>query len=358
MTETDQDRSDRQVQTTCLVILTIIAVGIALHLLKAVLVPFFLALFFTYCLTPLIDLQVKYLRLPRLVAVGGAATLGLAILLLCGFLLGAAVGKMGDNFEDYRWQFNSFMQTTALSLHLERIGIKSDPETGRFFPFSASAGRELLSSLFTDLRDLASNGALVVIFMIFILLGQKGNRPRAAGLLGEIEQRVQRYTVQLVVMSVVSGVGVGAMLALLDVEYAFLFGFLAFLLNFIPSIGSIIATLLPVPVVLLSPELSITAKVLALALPAVFQFLLGNVVQPKIQGSMLELHPVAVLMALIFFGMIWGISGAFLAAPITAVIKIILERIPETRPMAELLAGNLDALNRPDKATLKGERGV
>jgi AI-2 transport protein TqsA len=146
------------------------------------------------------------------------------------------------------------------------------------------------------------------------------------------------------------------MLALLNVEYAFLFGFLAFLLNFIPNIGSIIATLLPVPVVLLSPELSVTAKVLALALPAVFQFLLGNVVQPKIQGSMLELHPVAVLMALIFFGMIWGISGAFLAAPITAVIKIILERIPETRPMADLLAGNLDALNRPDNATRKDGR--
>jgi AI-2 transport protein TqsA len=248
------------------------------------------------------------------------------------------------------------MQTTALSLHLERIGIQPDQETGRFFPFSASAGRELLSSLFTDLRDLVSNGALVVIFMIFILLGRKSDRPRPAGLLGEIEQRVQRYTVQLVVMSVVTGVGVGAMLALLNVEYAFLFGFLAFLLNFIPNIGSIIATLLPVPVVLLSPELSVTAKVLALALPAVFQFLLGNVVQPKIQGSMLELHPVAVLMALIFFGMIWGISGAFLAAPITAVIKIILERIPETRPMADLLAGNLDALNRPDNATRKDGR--
>jgi AI-2 transport protein TqsA len=199
---------------------------------------------------------------------------------------------------------------------------------------------------------------MVVIFMIFILLGRKSHRPSPTGLLGEIEQRVQRYTVQLIIMSVVTGVLVGGTLAVLHVEYAFLFGFLAFLLNFIPNIGSIIATLLPIPVVLLSPDLSITVKVLALALPAAIQFLLGNVVQPKIQGSMLELHPVAVLMALIFFGMIWGISGAFLAAPITAVIKIILERIPATRPLADLLAGNLDALNRPDKATFRGERGV
>jgi AI-2 transport protein TqsA len=332
-------------------------VGIALHLLKAVLVPFFLAVFFTYCLTPLIDLQVKYLRVPRLVAVGGAAMIGLAILFLCGFLLSASVGKMGDNFEDYRREFNSFMQTTALSLHLERLGFQRDPETGRFFAFPGSEGRELLTSLISDLRDIASNGALVVIFMIFILLGRKGNAEPRAGLLGEIEQRVQRYTVQLVVMSVVTGVGVGTLLALFNVEYAFLFGFLAFLLNFIPSIGSIIATLLPVPVVLLNPELSITAKILALALPAAFQVLLGSVVQPKIQGTMLELHPVAVLMALIFFGMIWGISGAFLAAPITAVIKIILERIPETRPLADILAGNLEALNRPANATVKDMQG-
>ncbi|HEY1861205.1 MAG TPA: AI-2E family transporter [Gemmataceae bacterium] len=356
MTDTDQDRSDRQVQTTCLVILTIIAVGVALHLLKPVLVPFFLALFFTYCLAPLIDLQVKHLGLPRLVAVGGAITVGLAILLLCGFLLGASVGKMGDNFEEYQTRFDSFVETAAQTLHLERVGIQPDPETGRFLKFPANAGREVISSLFTDLRDLVSSGAMVVIFMIFILLGRKGDRPHSTGLLGEIEQRVQRYTVQLVIMSVVTGVLVGGTLALLNVEYAFLFGFLAFLLNFIPSIGSIIATLLPIPVVLLSPDLSVTAMVLALTLPAVIQFLLGNVVQPKIQGSMLELHPVAVLMALIFFGMIWGISGAFLAAPITAVIKIILERIPATRPMADLLAGNLDALNRPDKVTGKDER--
>jgi AI-2 transport protein TqsA len=89
--------------------------------------------------------------------------------------------------------------------------------------------------------------------------------------------------------------------------------------------------------------MSIVAKILAIAIPGAIQFVTGNIIQPRFMGSALDLHPVIVLMALIFFGMIWGIVGAFLAVPITAVIRIVLEKIPDTRPVAELLAGRLDA---------------
>jgi AI-2 transport protein TqsA len=165
--------------------------------------------------------------------------------------------------------------------------------------------------------------------------------------LDDIEKSIRRYTLTMVALSVLTGVLIWFPLFLLNVPFAYLFGFLAFLLNFIPNVGSIVATLLPVPVILLSPDLSITAKVLALSLPAAIQIVLATLVQPRVLGRFLDLHPVVVLMALIFFGMIWGISGAFLAAPITAVIKIILERIPTTRPLAALLAGDLEVFSRP-----------
>jgi AI-2 transport protein TqsA len=135
---------------------------------------------------------------------------------------------------------------------------------------------------------------------------------------------------------------VAGVLALCGVQFAGLFGFLAFFLNFIPNVGGIIATLLPLPIILLSPDMSYVAKVTALAGPGIIQFVTGNIIQPRVQGSALDLHPVIVLMALIFFGMIWGIVGAFLAVPITATIRIVLEKIPDTRPVAELLAGRLD----------------
>jgi predicted PurR-regulated permease PerM len=101
----DQRRADRRVQTVCLLIITFIASAVALYLLKPVLVPFVLALFFTYCLKPLIDVQIKYLRAPRLLAVIGASVFGLAVLALAGFIVAAAIAKMSDNFDDYQRQF-------------------------------------------------------------------------------------------------------------------------------------------------------------------------------------------------------------------------------------------------------------
>ena len=151
------------------------------------------------------------------------------------------------------------------------------------------------------------------------------------------------FVLAKVLLSVLTGVLAGVTLAILGVELAFVFGFFAFLLNFIPSLGSLIATLLPLPIVLLSPDLSTAVKVLAFVIPGSIQFVIGNIMEPKIMGSSLDLHPVTILTSLIFFGMLWGVVGMLLAAPITAVIKILCERLEITRPVAELLAGRFGA---------------
>jgi AI-2 transport protein TqsA len=78
------------------------------------------------------------------------------------------------------------------------------------------------------------------------------------------------------------------------------------------------------------------------AIPAALQFLIGSLIQPRIMGRSQKLHPVVILLALIFFGTIWGIVGAVLAVPITGVLKIALERIPATRLAAAWLEGNLE----------------
>ena len=146
-------------------------------------------------------------------------------------------------------------------------------------------------------------------------------------------------------VSAATGFLVGLVLWLLGVEFAWVFGFLAFLFNFIPNIGSVIATLLPLPVALLDPQMSVTIKVMVVAVPAGIQFIIGNLIQPKVMGQSLDLHPVAVLISLIFFGMIWGVIGMFLATPITAVMKILLERMELTAPVAALLAGRLEEVS-------------
>lgn len=344
MTETAQARADQRVQTICLLILTLFASGLALYWLKPVLVPFVLAIFFTYCLMPLIDVQMEYLHLPRGAAIAGAALLGLVILTLFVFLAAVAVSEIADHLEDYREQFNQVMDELSQKLPLDKVGIHLDPEHGWSITIPEPARKELLSTIVGGVADIVSHGAVVAVFMLFLLVGRKNGPP--SGLLAVIERRIKGYILQVVFFSVLTGFLVGAALALLGVPFAVVFGFLAFLLNFIPTIGSFIATLLPLPVVLLSPEMSVAAKVLALAIPGGIQFALGNIVQPKIQGGALQLHPVVVLMSLIFFGMIWGIIGAFLAMPIVAVIKIVFEKIPALRPLAEMLGGNLETFSR------------
>jgi AI-2 transport protein TqsA len=130
-------------------------------------------------------------------------------------------------------------------------------------------------------------------------------------------------------------------LAVLGIDLAMVFGLLAFLLNFIPSIGSLVATLLPLPVVIFNPEISTTTAVLAIALPGLIQLVLGNVVDPLVMGESLDLHPVAIVLSLILWGMIWGVVGMLLAAPIAAILKLLLERLELTAPLAHLLAGRL-----------------
>ena len=91
---------------------------------------------------------------------------------------------------------------------------------------------------------------------------------------------------------------------------------------------------------------------LAIAVPAAIQAVMGNLVEPRMMGDSLDLHPVTILMSLIFWGMLWGVVGMLLATPITAVLKIFLERFEGTRPLANLLAGR-----RPRLGVSRGPRG-
>jgi AI-2 transport protein TqsA len=191
-----------------------------------------------------------------------------------------------------------------------------------------------------------SNSLLVVIFMIFMIAGQGLQKAPTGSLWWEVETRIKRYLLTMLLTSGVTGVLVGLVLEILGVKAGWMFGFLAFLLNFIPNIGSIIATILPLPVALIDPELGLASKILVLAIPGGIQFVIGSIIQPKLMGGSLDLHPIVVLLSLIFFGTIWGIIGMFLAVPITAVVKILLERFGYTRAIAELIAGKTDMLTK------------
>jgi AI-2 transport protein TqsA len=189
---------------------------------------------------------------------------------------------------------------------------------------------------------------LVLIYVGFLLFGNSGTMPTNPDW-REAERQTKKYLLIKTSVSATTGVLTGAILYMLGVDLAIVFGLLAFLLNFIPSLGSIIATLLPLPIVLLAPQATPLAMFLAIALPGSVQFTIGNIIEPKLMGRGLDLHPITVLMVLIFWGILWGPIGMILSVPITAVIKIVLGRHESTRPVADVLAGRLGRNNADGK---------
>jgi AI-2 transport protein TqsA len=337
--------SDRRVQTVCLLILTLIAIGVTMALLQPVLVPFVLALFFAQCLTPAIDFQVQR-RVPRIVAITITVVLGLSLLTGIGFLIAIPVQKMSqpENLVPFQDTLHRFIQRIFSARPL--VWLVPTASSGQMVRLPETATVAFVSAIVAETTNILSHGAMVLLLLAFILLGRRETLTGHTGIIAEIEARVQRYITLTIFISILTGALVGAALGILGVQFAALFGFLAFLLNFIPNLGAIIATLLPIPIIWLSPDLSIAAKLLAVIIPSAIQIAIGSL-QPRMMGSSLQLHPVVLLLALLFFTMIWGVAGAFLATPLTAVIKIIFEKIPATRPLAAALGGNLEPLIRP-----------
>ena len=173
---------------------------------------------------------------------------------------------------------------------------------------------------------------------LFLLLGKKSKETSKEW--NDIIGHVKKYIFTKFITSAATGILTGVIYWYLGLELAFIFGSLTFILNFIPVLGSVIAVLIPLPVAFLQFS-DPTFVILVIVLPIIVHIIIGNIIEPKIFGDAFGLHPITVILSLIFWGMIWGIIGVLLAAPITAIIKISFERFYTTKPIALLLEGKI-----------------
>jgi AI-2 transport protein TqsA len=201
----------------------------------------------------------------------------------------------------------------------------------------------LVTNSVGTVMDFISSTILVSIFVIFLLIGRNPHAVRS-GIYGEIDHRIRKYITTKTVISIITGVSVWIILSIFNLELANIFGILAFLLNYIPSIGSIVATVLPIPIAVAqfqNPWLIVAV----VGIPGLLQLTMGNVIEPRIMGKELQLHPVTILLALSTWGLIWGVVGMFLAVPITAAIRIVLMQFETLRPVGLILAGQFSEIN-------------
>jgi predicted PurR-regulated permease PerM len=214
--------------------------------------------------------------------------------------------------------------------------------------FSAQELVKHLQSAAGSFFDFLSFGLIVVIYLVF-LLAEKITFPqrmrlafgeqRAGALMqlvASINDAIVNYVAVKAWISLVTGALSLAVFLVFGIEFAFLWGMLVFLLNFIPYLGSLVA--LTPPILLAFLQLELWQAGLVLALLIAIQLFTGQFLEPKLAGRKLNLSPLLIVLALAFWAYLWGIVGMILAVPLTVVLKIILDHIPETRPVGTLMS--------------------
>jgi len=228
---------------------------------------------------------------------------------------------------------------------LQKIGLDSEYVNAKMFISSVySYIPTILRGSIATCQTFISFSTMVLLYSLFILMGRNPKLHINNEVYNEVEFSIQKYLNIKFFISLATGICIYIIFLCIGTPMAFLFGLLAFVLNFIPSIGSIIATILPLPIIMLTMDISHTGLFLAFFLPCLVQNFLGNFLDPKMQGEGLQLHPVTILLALGYWGVVWGIFGMLLAAPMTAALRIILLEFKTTHWIAQLMGGKIPTM--------------
>ena len=330
-------------------ILTMFVLGVVLIELKIVLLPFVIAALVSVLLQPI----VRYLRSKRLPTVL-AMFLVLVTLSLFGFAFGLILTSTIRQFIDVLPRYETKFDTlVADSQHLlEQVALFFGMTTDEVeMPFNFSTITATARAGLNGVLSFLGNAFLILIFLLFMLIGAGQTEEkvrqafpphlasRIATAWNNIGIQVRQYLLTKTFVSFLTGGVTFLIVWLMGIDFPLIWGFLTFLLNFIPNIGSTIAVILPSLLSLLQFD-TLLLPLVAFSLLVTTQMTIGNIVEPRMMGFSLNLSPLIVLLSLIFWGWLWGIWGMILAVPLTATIKIIFENIETLRPFAVLISGN------------------
>jgi len=325
-------------------VIVVFLLGVFLKLARPVLVPFCLALFLSLALMPALDFLVRR-KVPKSAAMAAILLLTFIVLYLMGALFYASGKQFASELPSYNEMLKSFLDGVSRTVQSPRL--KAEALSWINSLNAGKVGGFILSALGPFLSFI-SDLLLVFVFMIFILGGRGRMEKKVAQAFSadqastvaqavrKIDRQVQKYLAVKTLMCIITGALTAAVLALFHLPFAIVFGVLAFLLNYVPTLGSIIATVLPVLLATfffgnIGPAVGILVLLMAV------NIVLGNVVEPRLQGKGLGLSPLLVFFSLFFGSWLWGIPGMILAVPILAVLKIIFSNVPSLKILAAMM---------------------
>jgi len=240
-----------------------------------------------------------------------------------------------------------------------------NPMIDKFADFAGISNKDILNQIFdkigietllkkiiTAMAGFASQLGVIVIYVIFLLIEQQffdaklkalvrdeEKRQQIHAILDRVADDIQSYMRIMTLLSGLTAILSYAAMKWLGLEYAGFWTFLIFILNFIPTIGSILATALPTLFALLQYQ-NFSDPLILLAVIGLIQFLIGNFLQPRLASKTLNMSQFVVILSLFVWGAFWGVTGMFLAVPMTAILMIILSNFESTQPVAILMSQN------------------
>lgn len=312
--------------------------------------PFLVAVFLAVISIPLMGWLQRW-RVPRPLAIVCTILTAAGVVGVLGLVASRAVTEFGDVAPRYQARLQALLESG-----LQLIGDAGLPiqEWRSLDLLPVGDAFDLLGGTLGAITSFASNTFLVLLTVVFILMEAVGFSAKLrtafgdralVGPLDRMTAQVQRYLVIKSSISAVTGLIIGLWVAAWGLDFALLLGLLAFILNFIPTLGSIIAA---APAVLLATLQFGLARAGVIALGYVgVNVVFGNVVEPMLMGRRLGLSTLVVFVSLVFWGWVWGPVGMLFSVPLTMVIKIALENTRDYRWVAVMLDANPAALPPP-----------
>ncbi len=326
----------------------VIVVIYGMQMAKVLLVPFLIAAFLALItVRPMLWLQRK--RIPSFLAALIIVSAIMLLLAAVGTVLGSSIAEFTAALPGYQARLDVMVDSVFEFVVKHLKGGESMESLGDMVDPGWAMG--LVASILNSLKDVLTNTFLIIFTMIFMLLevssvatkveaafgrsAESLERPRA------FLQNLGRYLGIKTVVSIATGICAGVLTWLLGLDFPLLWAMLAFLLNYVPTIGSIIAA---VPAVLLALVQLGPGAAGATAMGfAAINVAFGNVIEPRLMGYGVGISPLVVFVGLVFWGWVFGPVGMLLSVPLTMILKLALESDARTRWVAILIGSERDA---------------
>jgi len=342
-----------------LVLAGVIVIVAGLKASAELITPVLLALFLSMIAAAPMSWMIRA-GVPRGLATAAAISVLIVFLVGLGAIIGAALDEFGQLAGYYRSRLQLFAQNV-----LGQLADYNIPETMMTELFNPAVVLDYTTNMFGVLSGLLSNSFLILLLIVFMLL-ELSHFPAKLGVIlsreatayfKTFQDSLDKYLVIKTGVSLLTGLTVWIVLGIVGVNFALIWALLAFLLNYIPNIGSFIAAIPPVLLAFIDLGASFALGIILFYL--LINSLYGNILEPKLLGRSLGLSTLVVFISLVFWGWVFGPMGMLLSVPLTMVVKIGCEIKPETRWLAVLLSDYkqlvfLDA--RSSGASLEGDR--